>query len=334
MKKFVLLCALAAALGGGGYWYWQNHQAAGPDGVLRLYGNVDIRMVSLAFEVAGRIRSVSAEEGQTVKRGEVLAELDATTLSIQHEQAKARLEQASQNLLRLENGTRPEEIEQARSALASARAQTQRAKLEYDRVSKLWSDPKVRSVSTQQYENAKSAWEVARAAQQSAEQAFRLARIGPRAEDVAAARAVKAEAEASVRLIAHQIDLCRLTSPQDGIVRSRYLEAGDMASTTKPVYSIALTTPKWVRVYVSEPDLGRVKPGMKALVYTDTDSDRPIEGRVGYISSVAEFTPKNVQTEELRTSLVYEVRIVVNDAAGALRLGQPATVVMAGEGGS
>ena len=334
MKKFVLLCALAAALGGGGYWYWQNHQAAGPDGVLRLYGNVDIRMVSLAFEVAGRIRSVSAEEGQTVKRGEVLAELDATTLSIQHEQAKARLEQASQNLLRLENGTRPEEIEQARSALASARAQTQRSKLEYDRVSKLWSDPKVRSVSTQQYENAKSAWEVARAAQQSAEQAFRLARIGPRAEDVAAARAVKAEAEASVRLIAHQIDLCRLTSPQDGIVRSRYLEAGDMASTTKPVYSIALTTPKWVRVYVSEPDLGRVKPGMKALVYTDTDSDRPIEGRVGYISSVAEFTPKNVQTEELRTSLVYEVRIVVNDAAGALRLGQPATVVMAGEGGS
>ena len=334
MKKFVLLCALAAALGGGGYWYWQNHQAAGPDGVLRLYGNVDIRMVSLAFEVAGRIRSVSAEEGQTVKRGEVLAELDATTLSIQHEQAKARLEQASQNLLRLENGTRPEEIEQARSALASARAQTQRAKLEYDRVSKLWSDPKVRSVSTQQYENAKSAWEVARAAQQSAEQAFRLARIGPRAEDVAAARAVKAEAEASVRLIAHQIDLCRLTSPQDGIVRSRYLEAGDMASATKPVYSIALTTPKWVRVYVSEPDLGRVKPGMKALVYTDTDSDRPIEGRVGYISSVAEFTPKNVQTEELRTSLVYEVRIVVNDAAGALRLGQPATVVMAGEGGS
>jgi HlyD family secretion protein len=334
MKKFVLLCALAAALGGAGYWYWQNHQASGPDGVLRLYGNVDIRMVSLAFEVGGRIRSVSAEEGQTVKSGQVLAELDATTLMIQSEQAKARLEQASQNLLRLENGTRPEEIEQARSALASARAQTQRAKLEYDRVSKLWSDPKVRSVSTQQYENAKSAWEVARAAQQSADQAFRLAKIGPRAEDVAAARAAKAEAEASVRLIAHQIDLCRLTSPQDGIVRSRYLETGDMASTTKPVYSIALTTPKWVRVYVSEPDLGRVKPGMKALVYTDTAPDRAIEGRVGYISSVAEFTPKNVQTEELRTSLVYEVRIVVNDAAGALRLGQPATVVMAGEGGS
>jgi len=85
---------------------------------------------------------------------------------------------------------------------------------------------------------------------------------------------------------------------------------------------------------VSEPDLGRVKPGMKAQVYTDTDPGRAIEGRVGYISSVAEFTPKSVQTEELRTSLVYEVRIVVDDAAGALRLGQPATVVMAGEAGS
>ena len=93
-----------------------------------------------------------------------------------------------------------------------------------------------------------------------------------------------------------------------------------------PAFSLALTEPKWVRVYVSEPDLGRIRPGMEARVFTDSHPDRPVDGKIGYISSVAEFTPKSVQTEELRTNLVYEVRIVVSDTDNVLRLGQPATV--------
>ena len=112
------------------------------------------------------------------------------------------------------------------------------------------------------------------------------------------------------------------------MVRSRLLEPGDMATPQRPVFALALTKPKWVRVYISETNLGRIKPGTSARVLTDSHPDQPIAGKIGYISSVAEFTPKAVQTEELRTNLVYEVRVLVDDGSDVLRLGQPATVYL------
>lgn len=147
-----------------------------------------------------------------------------------------------------------------------------------------------------------------------------------RAEDIAAAEAQLKASEAQLAQLRHQIDLGRLRAPTDAVVRSRLREPGDMVTSQVPVFTLALTKPKWVRVYVGEPDLGKIKPGMAAQVFTDSHPDRPIAGKVGYISSVAEFTPKSVQTEELRTSLVYEVRVVVEDPGNVLRLGQPATV--------
>ena len=111
-------------------------------------------------------------------------------------------------------------------------------------------------------------------------------------------------------------------------MRTRILEPGDMASPQKPVFTLAITDPKWVRAYVSEPDLGKVHPGMAASVAVDSFPNRRFDGWVGFISSVAEFTPKSVQTEELRTSLVYEVRVFVKDPSDELRLGMPATVYL------
>ena len=146
------------------------------------------------------------------------------------------------------------------------------------------------------------------------------------AADIAAAEAQLKASEAQLAQLRHQIDLGRLRAPTDAVVRSRLREPGDMVTSQVPVFTLALTKPKWVRVYVGEPDLGKIKPGMAAQVFTDSHPDRPIAGKVGYISSVAEFTPKSVQTEELRTSLVYEVRVVVEDPGNVLRLGQPATV--------
>jgi HlyD family secretion protein len=328
MKKIVVLAVLAAAAVSGACWYWNQGKTSDAQADLRLYGNVDIRQVSLAFEVPGRIKAVHADEGQGVKRGDLLAELDTTTLRLQAAQARARLEQAEQGLKKLQNGSRPEEIEQAKSMLQAAKARERKASTDYDIAAKLWKNTATRAVSTQQYESARNALDAAKAEVTAAEQTYRLARIGPRAEDIGAAAGLRDEALANLRLLEHQIELGSLRSPQDGIVRTRLLEAGDMASSTRAVYTLALMTPKWVRVYVSEPSLGRVKPGMKAAVYTDTDPGRAIAGSVGYISSVAEFTPKSVQTEELRTSLVYEVRVLVEDPADALRLGQPATVVL------
>ena len=133
-------------------------------------------------------------------------------------------------------------------------------------------------------------------------------------------------ARAELALLRHQLSLYELRAPIDATVRSRLLEPGDMASPQRPVYALAITEPKWVRAYVPEAGLGRIRPGMGARVTTDSHPDQPVQGRIGYISSVAEFTPKTVQTEELRTSLVYEVRIYVADPRDRLRLGMPATV--------
>jgi membrane fusion protein PltH len=125
-----------------------------------------------------------------------------------------------------------------------------------------------------------------------------------------------------------QLADAQLVAPVDAVVRTRVMEPGEMASPQKPVFTLAITDPKWVRAYVSEPDLGKVHSGAAASVMVDSFPDRRFDGWIGFISPVAEFTPKSVQTEELRTSLVYEVRVFVKDPSDELRLGMPATVYL------
>jgi HlyD family secretion protein len=160
------------------------------------------------------------------------------------------------------------------------------------------------------------------------QRALELAVLGPRKEDIAEAEARLQADEAQLALLRQQLSDAQLAAPMDAVVRTRILEPGDMASPQKPVFSLAITDPKWVRAYVSEPDLGKVHPGMAASVAVDSFPDRRFDGWVGFISPVAEFTPKTVQTEELRTSLVYELRVFVKDPADELRLGMPATVYL------
>jgi HlyD family secretion protein len=160
------------------------------------------------------------------------------------------------------------------------------------------------------------------------ERALDLAVIGPRREDIAQAEAQLRANEAQLALLRQQLKDAQLLAPVDAVVRTRILEPGDMASPQKPVVTLAITNPKWVRAYVSESDLGKVREGMSAAVAVDSFPSRRFEGWVGFISPVAEFTPKTVQTQELRTSLVYEVRVFVRDPSDELRLGMPATVYL------
>lgn len=321
MKKHITLAALlpftVAALfstGCGG-------RDAGHE--LVLYGNVDIRQVSLAFDGSGRIAEMRAEEGDLVKAGDIVATLDTRTLELQAEQAAANLAAHQQTLLRLQNGSRPEEIELARAKVASAESDVSRAEQDYTRAVELL---KGNAMSKQETDLAKNAAEVARAKATEMRASLQLAELGPREEDVAAAEAQLNAAKAQLALLQHQIALGTLRAPTDAVVRSRLREPGDMVTPQQPVFALALTRPKWARVYVKEADLGKIKPGMEARLTTDSHPATPINGTIGYISSVAEFTPKPVQTEELRSSLVYEVRVVVDDTADTLRLGQPVTV--------
>jgi HlyD family secretion protein len=270
-----------------------------------------------------------AEEGDSVKAGALLAVLDTTTLALQAEEAQARMETQRQTLRRLRNGARPQELAQARSRLDAARADAARAEQDLARLESISTTTQGRAVSAQDLDRARSALKIARSKADEQRAALGLIQSGTRAEDVGAAEAQLKAAQAQLALFKHQIAQGELRAPADAVVRSRLLEPGDMATPQRPVFALALTQPKWVRVYVSEPDLGKVQPGMAARVTTDSHPAQPISGKVGYISSVAEFTPKAVQTEELRTSLVYEVRVLVDDRNKLLRLGQPATVHLA-----
>jgi HlyD family secretion protein len=329
MKKPLVVVAVVAGLVFAGLFFW-NSRHRDDSGTLTLHGNVDIRQVSLAFDGNGRVAQLLAEEGDPVKAGAVLAVLDTRTLSLQAEQAQAQIAVQEKNLLRLRNGSRPEEIAQARSRVAAANADTSLANQDLVRLQGIADKTNGRGVSVQDLDRAKSSLQVAKAKGEEQQKALRLAEIGPRAEDVAGAQAQLQVSQAQLALLQHQIDLGTLTAPADAVVRSRLLEPGDMATPQRPVFALALTRPKWVRVYIAEADLGRIKPGISARILTDSHPNQPIAGKVGYISSVAEFTPKAVQTEELRTNLVYEVRVLVDDGSDELRLGQPATVYFDG----
>jgi HlyD family secretion protein len=183
-----------------------------------------------------------------------------------------------------------------------------------------------RAISEQDLESAKDAMDSAQARLEVAEKAFDMAQIGPRKEDVAQGEAQLRANQSQLELLRRQLADSELVAPSDAVVRSRLLEPGEMVSPQRPVLNLAILDPKWVRAYVSEPDLGRIHAGMKASVSTDSFPGRALSGWVGFISSVAEFAPKTVQTPELRSSLVYEIRVFVQDPQDEMRLGMPATV--------
>lgn len=326
-KNIIVPAILVIALAAGAAAWWAQ-RPSGADGSLTLYGNVDLRQVALAFDGNGRIAALHAQEGQHVRAGAILAALDTRTLQLRRDAARAEAEVQAQALRRLRAGSRPEEIAQARSRLVAATAESERAGQELIRLDAVADSTAGRGISALELDRAKAGARVALAKANEARDALRLAERGARVEDVAGAEAGLRAAQAQVALLEHDIALGELRAPSDGVIRARLLEAGDMATPQRPVFALALTQPKWVRVYVGERDLGRVREGMPARVWTDSHP-QALPGKVGYISSAAEFTPKSVQTEELRTSLVYEVRIVVDDPRDALRLGQPASAQLA-----
>jgi HlyD family secretion protein len=323
MKKLLLILIVACAVGGTAWWWFHRGVA---NGELVLYGNLDLRQVDLAFNNNERIASVSVQEGDHVETGQLLATLDTGRLEPIYQQAEAASAAQQQVVLRLKNGSRPEEIAQARANVAAAQADLANARRQFNRVQTLFDAAGPKAVSQQDLDNAKAVLDVAEAHAQLNQKTLDLAVLGPRAEDIAQAEAQLRSAQAQAALLKQQLADARLYAPADAVVRTRLLEVGDMASPQRAVYTLALVNPKWVRAYVTEPDLGKVHPGMKAQISVDSFPSRTFSGWIGFISPAAEFTPKSVETDELRTSLVYEVRVFVTDPKDELRLGMPATV--------
>ncbi len=307
--------------------YWVFHRRDQADAIV-LYGNVDLRQVELPFNDAERIAEVLVDEGTKVKAGQVLARLDSRRLLPRVKQAEARVVAQSEALRKLHNGARPEEIAQARAAVNVAQAQAANARSQFERLRSISDESKGRAVSPQDLEAASTSARMSEAQAENARKGLELTVAGPRQEDIEQAKAQVDAAQADLALLQRQVADVELISPTDGVIRNRLMEPGELATPQRPVFSIAITNPKWIRAYLSETDLTRVRIGAPATVTVDSAADSPVQGKVGFISSNAEFTPKTVQTEELRTSLVYEVRVFVDDAEDRLRLGMPATVTI------
>lgn len=322
-KKKAVLFLAACLLGLAAYLYHAFCQQDNQEELV-LQGNVDVREVSLAFRQSDRILEMLAEEGDRVQKGQVLARLDTRELKLQLQRLNAEIAAQQSTVDKLHNGTRSEEIRQAEGNLRQAQAAAEHAAGVYQRKRDIYTS--IAGISQQELDNAYHDMEAKQATMSVAEAALQEAKAGPRQEDIAGAEAgLQALRNEQLRYI-YLLSQYELQAPDDGVIRSRLLEAGDMASPSKPVFKLSLPGKKWVRAYVPETELGRVYEGQQARVYIDSLPGKAIDGQVGYISGTAEFTPKNVQTEELRTSLVYEVRVYVDDADNVLRLGMPATV--------
>ena len=278
----VLLVGVAVALGW--YFLWDRTQ-----GSLVLYGN-EIRQVDVSFRVDGRIAQVLVDEGDSVRAGQELARLDDDLLRQQRDQTAAQLAGQKAQLLRLERGYRTEEVEQARAAVARARAVADNAAINLNRVSAMRAR---NAISQKELDNARSSDRSARAELRSAQEQLDMLLSGYREEEVLAQRA-----------------------------------AVDAAAAALELAEIRLRDPVWLRVYVDEPQLGRIKPGMAVRVRVDAVPDKEFSGRVGFISPAAEFTPKSVETMEVRTSLVYRLRVQVDDPDNVMRQGMPVTVTL------
>jgi HlyD family secretion protein len=292
------------------------------DGGLELYGNVDIREVDLGFRVNGRIAAIGVDEGDKVRQGQLLATLETNTIDSRIAEADARVAQARAQLDKLRNGNRPQDIAQARARVEAAQAAARDADRDYARRQPLVGPG---AISRDIWEQTVAQRDQARAQLREVQQALSLLNAGSRSEDVAAAAAELRSAEAARKGAGTDLSDTRLVASANGTMVTRAREPGAIVQPGETVLTLAIDRPMRVRAYVSETDLARISPGMKVQVTAD-GNPKIYNGTIGYISPRAEFTPKTVETANLRTDLVYQLRIIVGDPDDALRQGQPVTV--------
>lgn len=319
-RKIVAIGAVLALLTAGA-WYFglfgEREQAE-----LKLYGNVDVREVNLAFRTAGEIAEMAVEEGQRVKKGQLLARLDLDQLNNRLSEADAQIGMADANLAKLRNGSRPQELAQAQARNSAAQAELTRAQAEYNRRKGLVESG---AISRTLWDQTVAQLSRAQSTAAEASQGLSLVRQGPRVEDISAARAQLGSAQAMRKTIRTDIRNASLLAPSGGVIMTRAQEPGSVVQPGQTVLSLAIDRPMRLRGWIGEPDLWRISPGMAVEVSAD-GNPKNYKGTIGSINPRAEFTPRSVQTESLRADLVYSMRIIVSDPDDALRQGQPVTI--------
>lgn len=316
---FIIIIVVA----GGGFLLWRLKKEETSTGKLILYGNVDIRQVNLAFNVTERIREMLVEEGDRVEKGQLLASLEKTRLKAAVLSKAAKVQTQAQVVARLVAGSRPQEIEKARAEYEAAKVRAEHAAVRNKRFQEL---KELNAESIQNADDTNANAMMAASDLKAAKEALDLVIEGPRLEDIAAAKATLEVNKAELEIAQCNLADANLYAPSSGVIQNRILEPGDMAFPQTPAYIVALTDPIWIRAYVSESDLGKIHEGMSAKVSTDSFPGKAYDAWIGFISPTAEFTPKSVQTTDVRTTLVYQIRVFVKNPENQLRLGMPATI--------
>ncbi len=317
--RLLLVCVVLAA----GYFGLRHYLPAGNSvaGQLLISGNIEITDAELGFQIAGRVATREVDEGQPVQAGQVVARLETVDLEREVALREAELRAAKAVLAELRAGSRPEEIAQAEAVLASARAEAHRADLDLERQKTL----RQQAVATvREYELAEATARVSAARVREAEERLALVRKGPRDEEIEQAEARVEQAREALGLARTRLGFATLSAPFAGLVLAKHLEPGEYASPGTPVVTVGDLEHPWLRAYIHETDLGRVKIGQRVEVTTDTYPGKVYEGRVTFLSAQAEFTPKNVQTQAERVKLVYRIKVELANPHQELKPGMPA----------
>lgn len=324
MKKRNLILVGFTAAAALTFWLvsgWIGTRRA-PDTLL-LSGNIEAHESVLGFQVPGRIADLVVDEGKWVEKDAILARLDDTDYRQQVSHDRAALEVASAQLALALAGTRRQQLEASRQAVLDARAELAQRKLDFGRAQELLRES---AISQDRRDQAETALKRAQAGYEQAVQSYNQALEGTRKEDIDIARASERSAEQALRLSEIQLDHTILRAPHDGVVTVRQSELGEVVATGSPVMTVADLDHIWLRAYVSETDLGRIRWGQVAAVHTDTFPGKAYNGRVSFIASEAEFTPKSVETHKERVTLVYRIKIDLSNPNHELKPGMPADV--------
>lgn len=292
---------------------------------LTFYGNIDTRTVNVGFRFLGKIENITKDEGEIVKKDEVLVKLDTASLEKSLEELNEKIFASKLELSKLQTGYRQEEILEAKAAMEEAIENLNKTKDTYNRQANLF---KTKSTSEENFTISQLNYKQALATLDKAKALYELRKNGYRNEDIKIQESNLKSLEIQAEKIKIDLNDSVIKAPVDGVILTRFKEIGAITNAGESILEIAKTDEFWVRAYIDEKNLGNIKPGLKMSIQTDSRSEN-YEGVIGFISPVAEFTPKNIETQELRADLVYSFRVIVKNPDDKIRQGMPVTLKIA-----
>jgi HlyD family secretion protein len=320
MKRYILVFLIAAGIAGLLFYLFTREKEVG-NASIKVSGNIEATEVDVGFKISGRIVSRSVDEGDWVEKGKVVATLDDEDLRQRLEVARATLKSAQARLAKLLAGSRPEEIREAEAGLQQAQFDFENKRANYGRIKPLFEKG---VVPKDTIDNAEAAFKIAEASVQRAKETYQLVKEGPRKEDIEDAKAQVEQAQSSLRLTETQLSYTVLYSPISGVVLVKSSEVGEVVNPGTSILTLADIKNVWLKAYIPETDLSRVKWGQEVIVTTDLKPQKVYKGKISFISSQAEFTPKQIQTEKERVTLVYRIKVDILNTDRELKPGMPA----------